>query len=884
MIIPRVVSHAASAVQRVLAQFRSGDPFRPPTASFTTSFDEDTGEVSVIDQSDGGSLGLAGARWDWAWGDGETSEGQNPGPHTYAVDGTYTITLTLTCAGGWGRAARSVSTVVVTIVKIYLRESQYLVTVPPIDPVYNVKVAPGDFANFAAVLAAYPDVKDYLLNPGADYTGWGATSLGAGGTSARPKTIRYFSPTDDYVHPVRRNNTRQARVDAISSSGGNDWIVQGVWASQPTTEWSLDSAATRVCFDRFLFENGTQSGSTYAIRMRQTTSCTVQRGVVRNPEWANRLSGALPPGDMTGVQIGNVDSVTDARLLDTEIYNYGDACQVTDGPTKTGNLDWKVSGCDFYVEPDFRHCDASGKTIYDHTYDPATYGNRATSENGIDVKAGSSTTDSVLEWTRIWGMRRTYPATSAGDAIVWQRYLRRLNVDAVIVTDGPSGAREEVWPSGGDPSNNANGARDIKVTRLIAADIKKRDASDTGSVLQPVNNTSHDNCWFGRCASITNRTVTTYLAGGPTFGATTANHRSADTAIKNPSSVAGGAPYAESPNVLVSTPTVYAQYERRRWTGTELADLPIGNDPDLTDLLTLPRTPRPDAAFGVANTPGSLSVSLTDASVTNLTGSTLTYDYDWGDGSSHATTQNPSHSYPSRGTYQITQTITRSDGVTRRTWRTVEVTHTASTPAVTVLESSSSTTDGTSVVTGSITPVSGRDYYVAVSSNRSSGSANQPTLSGCGMTWNAVNSQITGGYRVTLFHALADGSSTAGALTASFGGQTQTSFLWHVVEVTGLDPRAEFQQRKTASSNTNVTSASVALLAPLENASNVMLVAMVVSNNTTITGDSDFTTAQVGVSATVQKLAIAYARNQRQCDMTFASSAYAAVAAELRAA
>lgn len=77
----------------------------------------------------------------------------------------------------------------------------------------------------------------------------------------------------------------------------------------------------------------------------------------------------------------------------------------------------------------------------------------------------------------------------------------------------------------------------------------------------------------------------------------------------------------------------------------------------------------PVAGFSV--TPTLLSVQVTDTSSDDhgVTG----YDYDWGDSSSHATTQNPGHTYTLAGTYTIVQTVTDGGGKTAQASHSVTV-------------------------------------------------------------------------------------------------------------------------------------------------------------------------------------------------------------------
>lgn len=107
------------------------------------------------------------------------------------------------------------------------------------------------------------------------------------------------------------------------------------------------------------------------------------------------------------------------------------------------------------------------------------------------------------------------------------------------------------------------------------------------------------------------------------------------------------------------------------------------------------------------------------------------------------------------------------------------------------LTSGIAATNGSSQATSSISPTS-NNLILAVVHSRTSITAepNQPTISGCGLTWVAIASvyyDTTSSSRkkLTVFRAL--GTASSGALTADFGGQTQTHVSWAVDEVSGMD-------------------------------------------------------------------------------------------------
>jgi hypothetical protein len=107
-----------------------------------------------------------------------------------------------------------------------------------------------------------------------------------------------------------------------------------------------------------------------------------------------------------------------------------------------------------------------------------------------------------------------------------------------------------------------------------------------------------------------------------------------------------------------------------------------------------------------------------------------------------------------------------------------------SVPLFTDLTTSRSSANATSYATSSITPTAGRLVVAGV--HHSAGTTpNTPTLSGNGITWTALDSQLaTGGLRrVTVFYGLTGGSPSSGTVTIDFAGQTQTHCDWSVIEI-----------------------------------------------------------------------------------------------------
>ena len=104
---------------------------------------------------------------------------------------------------------------------------------------------------------------------------------------------------------------------------------------------------------------------------------------------------------------------------------------------------------------------------------------------------------------------------------------------------------------------------------------------------------------------------------------------------------------------------------------------------------------------------------------------------------------------------------------------------------VTLLTSSTDSTDGTSVSTGAISPASGSEVYAFLSACKTGGIATTPTCSGAGLSWELVTTTAVGGgsgddQHLYCFHGT--GTPSSGALTFDFGAETIESFAWTVVQ------------------------------------------------------------------------------------------------------
>lgn len=108
--------------------------------------------------------------------------------------------------------------------------------------------------------------------------------------------------------------------------------------------------------------------------------------------------------------------------------------------------------------------------------------------------------------------------------------------------------------------------------------------------------------------------------------------------------------------------------------------------------------------------------------------------------------------------------------------------------AVNLLTSGSSTTDASSYVTASVSPTANALICVVYLARKATGNPATPTITGNGLTYTEVVTNTTSPLNfndVALFRAL-DPSPTSGAITIDFG-ETVTSCIWFVFEITGVD-------------------------------------------------------------------------------------------------
>lgn len=159
-------------------------------------------------------------------------------------------------------------------------------------------------------------------------------------------------------------------------------------------------------------------------------------------------------------------------------------------------------------------------------------------------------------------------------------------------------------------------------------------------------------------------------------------------------------------------------------------------------------------------------------------------------------------------------------------------------------------TNNTSFSTSSISPTTGNLTLAIVQSTiAASTGPNQPTLSGNGLTWDVVasiqesNANVS---RITLFRAR--GTASSGAVTADFGGETQTTCGIVVVNITntqalgtnGSGNIAQFKTGEVSGTNTGIT---ITLDNPFSSSDNATMGFFAIDRGIAMTVGSGFTDA-----------------------------------------
>lgn len=204
----------------------------------------------------------------------------------------------------------------------------------------------------------------------------------------------------------------------------------------------------------------------------------------------------------------------------------------------------------------------------------------------------------------------------------------------------------------------------------------------------------------------------------------------------------------------------------------------------------------------------------------------------------------------------------------------------------------SSTTDGTSFATASVTPAANALMLLAIAPVQGSGSTT-PTVTGNGLTWVSIDGGEYGGSgsgrQVHLFRALG-ASPSAGAITMDFGATTQIAIAWALSECTGMDTSGTNGSGAIVQSGKQVPSSSgtglVVTLSAFASASNAAFGMFSHGTNEGHTPGSGFAELDdVGAATPEIRLQTEWQINDNTVDSTWATSdTRGAIAVEIKAA
>jgi hypothetical protein len=320
--------------------------------------------------------------------------------------------------------------------------------------------------------------------------------------------------------------------------------VHGLKVSRPVVNPAIAQGASNITVDFCLIEYA----RIYSFRIRHATFCTIQRCVIRESINQNENQGK---GDSMGIYVGGIAAdVLGIKILDNEIYNVGDGIQLDyDESMPMRPVEVVIEGNDIYLEPSRYIGDTN--TTWD--------------ENGIDIKAGSDTSEStVIRNNRMWGFRRNAVPTALGEIINVHKYCRNVVVEDNIMGDAPRGMKDLNWHPG---EGNDDRRRDIVFRRNQFYDIRDYSNLDAGAITRPITaGISFVDNYFARSAYLADQTPPNYRGAGPEY---TANVLVEVDAIQRPTGQPSLMLKPSHGNIVATAPHGFETYERKRWTGPE---------------------------------------------------------------------------------------------------------------------------------------------------------------------------------------------------------------------------------------------------------------------------------------------------------------------------
>lgn len=205
------------------------------------------------------------------------------------------------------------------------------------------------------------------------------------------------------------------------------------------------------------------------------------------------------------------------------------------------------------------------------------------------------------------------------------------------------------------------------------------------------------------------------------------------------------------------------------------------------------------------------------------------------------------------------------------------------------LATASSTTDGTSFATASISPAAGRLVLLWVACTHATTAEAPSSVTGNGLTWVQVNSVSfpTATRRLSCFRALGAAPS-AGAVTINFATSHQ-SVVWSIVEYPEVDQGGTNGSGAVVQSTTNTAAAGstsiTGTLAALEHENNLHAYGVALNTQSTVTEGGGFTErGDDNEGAAVITLETGDKRNDTTADPTFTSASAVIISVEVKAA
>ncbi len=433
---------------------------------------------------------------------------------------------------------------------IQLTASAYLEATPTRNttPGTFVALTTASFVTWNACFGVYPPSASFQYHlSGGDYTSWGTASFtnAVGGGVSGSRCVMMYVGSDMTTHPcIRSGSGNEAIINSIRVNGTNVGYLHfyGLTQRNPLNENDVVVSTGSVVFDFMLIE---ESDNSYGIRLRSGHDHVVQRCVIRNSRDFGTGAGDL------GINVTpQTAAVQRTRIIDNEIYNWGDSFQVSQNNTD----DWigtsgRIEGNDFYLTSE-RYSGSEGKYAY--------------AENAMDFKAG----DDVLPWivnnNRCWGFRVGAEAT--GDLVTVHRRARNIQFTNNIFADAPSAFSCVAWDSPATMSLGQDFPRSMSFNKNSFCDIRDfTGVAGEGACMRIINNEQITQNYFSRCDSVIY--VSAELqAGGPFISG---NFTERVDAIHDTDSIS--TPYSSSLNAVLSNQIQYQMYQRKRWTGVELA-------------------------------------------------------------------------------------------------------------------------------------------------------------------------------------------------------------------------------------------------------------------------------------------------------------------------